>query len=168
MMLRQEPSEVRGPTPQDPVVEDPSPVVTMTREELRELVDSLLAKQLQALGLEDPTAEVTTPPVAPAPVPDRPPHPGEPEPERPVASDQGASGLVPVYVLKPLRENERDYLPGQLFPTLPARAQRLTDLGLCTLNAAQAPPVPAPVPSIPEASALSMASVPRGMIWRRQ
>jgi len=163
MMARQELSEVQGLPPQDAVAEEPSPIVTMTEDELRALVRSLVSEQFAALGLEGPTPDMPTSPAAPAPDPDRPPRPGEREMEGPMASDQGAPGMVPVYVLKPLRESERDYLPGQSFPTIPARAQRLVDLGLCTLDAAH-PPL-APVPSIPEA-----ASFPpqRGMTWRER
>jgi hypothetical protein len=161
MMARQELSEVQGLPPQDAVAEEPAPI-TMTGEELRALVRSLVSEQFAALGLEGPTPDVAMAPAAPAPDPDRPPRPGEREMEGPMASDQGAPGLVPVYVLQPLRENGADYLPGASFRTTPERAERLATLGLATPDVAEFPLAP---PSAPEPP-----SVPRkaAMIWRER
>lgn len=112
MTVGQELHAMQEPTAQQPMAEEPLPVVTVTREELQDLVASLIAQELGALGLERPTPEATVTPAASPPAPDRSRRPGESEMERPMASDLGAPSLVPVYVLKPLHENGTDCLRG--------------------------------------------------------
>lgn len=141
-----------------------SETITLTVEELQDLVFSHVVQCLEALGVEV-APEAITEAVAAQQGSNLARQPRGLQPEWPAPPDPDAPGVVTAFVLRPISEKGAEYRPGTRLYTTPERARRLADLGLVTLDASEAPPVPPAVPSPPAASALSMGSVP-GMIRR--
>ena len=149
-------------TPQAPA--PASEILTLTTAQLQDLVARLVLKCLDTLGVivsPDAIAEAVAAQQGGALAR----QPRELEPARPAPPDPADPSLVMVFVARPLCEQRVNYRPGEEIWLTPQRAEYLKTLHLVVVDPSQVPPAPLTIPSTPEASALSMASVP-GMIRR--